>query len=386
MDASPPPTPARPVRQRFYELDVVRVLTFACVIAVHVVSHTARGNVVLIGSLILLHFTREVFFALTGFVLTASWLARPQTLRRFWPRRFLLVGIPYLVWSLIYSGINWIDSPTDFWTFAGDYWHALYTGTAFYHMYFLLVTMQIYLVFPLLVRLVIATRRFHWLLLVIALGLQIADSALDQYKTGSLHYLNLFSNVLNYQGFVIAGMIAADHASTLLPWVRRSRPLIGIGCAVMGVLTIGAYVLQLALGKTPTLAATAYQPAVLVWSFAVCFGLLAVGTWWADRHPGSRHPGLSYASDRSFGVFLAHPLILWLVLLLAGGLLDALPPGIAALVAYPVVAGGALLIADLARRSPLSLPLAGRRWVARGRSMANSVPSEPVRTTDAVPR
>jgi peptidoglycan/LPS O-acetylase OafA/YrhL len=88
--------------------------------------------------------------------------------------------------------------------------------------------------------------------------------------------------------------------------------------------------------------------------------LLALGAWWVDRRPHAPHRTLDYLSDRSFGVFLAHPPVLWALLGVAGGLLNAWPPFTGVLVAYPIVALGALAIADASRRSVLSLPLAGR--------------------------
>ncbi len=47
-------------RRHVHEADVVRVLTFACVIGVHTLSHSAPASSVSAnGILMLLHFTRE---------------------------------------------------------------------------------------------------------------------------------------------------------------------------------------------------------------------------------------------------------------------------------------------------------------------------------------
>ena len=60
------------------QVDLVRVLTFASVIAVHVITYTNDGaNVTAYGALTLLHFTRSVFFFLTGFVLVYTYRKRP---------------------------------------------------------------------------------------------------------------------------------------------------------------------------------------------------------------------------------------------------------------------------------------------------------------------
>jgi peptidoglycan/LPS O-acetylase OafA/YrhL len=352
-------------RRKLYELEVVRVLTFACVIAVHVVSHTAAGSVPLIASLILLHFTREVFFALTGFVLTFGYLRHPRPMRKFWPRRFLLVGVPYLVWTFIYCVVSQIGHPFDLGAFLAHLGLAALTGTAYYHLYFLLVTMQIYLLFPLLIRLVILTRRWHWLVLVIAFAVQLTTSGLDAYAPGSLHWLNIVSNVIDYQAFIIGGAIAADHVTAVMAFVRTHRRGIAIATVASAAITVAVYYVQLAVGFSASRAATAYQPVVILWSVVAGVALMALGAWWVDRRPDAHHRTLDYLSDRSFGVFLAHPLVLWALLGIVGGFVSGWPPVLVALAAYPIVALGALAIADGARRSILSLPLAGRPHTAR---------------------
>ncbi len=86
-------------RGHVYEADVVRVLTFACVIAVHTISHTEPAtSIPANGFEMLLHFTREAFFCLTGFVLLHQSLgrARPLPTLTFWRRRLLAVCVPYI--------------------------------------------------------------------------------------------------------------------------------------------------------------------------------------------------------------------------------------------------------------------------------------------------
>jgi len=68
-----------------WQIDIVRILTFACVIAVHATATVNAPTSVAAGaSLMLLHFTREVFFLITGFVLVHSQRGRPLVLRTFW--------------------------------------------------------------------------------------------------------------------------------------------------------------------------------------------------------------------------------------------------------------------------------------------------------------
>ena len=358
--------------RRLYEVDVVRILTFACVIGVHVTSHTAAADdIALHGLLGLLHFTRLVFFALTTFVLLLGQLRRPRPMRQFWPKRFLLVGIPYVVWSVIYYVAANLHSGSHKppLTYIGDLLRHIVSGDAWYHLYFLLVTMQVYLLVPLIVWFVRKTRGHHRLVLAIFFVLQLAITALYLYlPSGSLGWYGPAEKQFfwSYPFFIIAGAVAADHAPQFLAWVRGHRAAIAWIVGGGAALTLGVFAVQhWVLGMSPYRAGTPLQPVIMVWAVCVGLGFLAIGTWWADRRvPDSRFSRVvDRVSDRSFGIFLVHPMILWILLWVGDEWVpDHIVDPWLTLVAYLIVVALSYVIADLARRSPLSLPLAGRRW------------------------
>ncbi len=367
--ATPPRTRAR----HLYEVDLVRILTFACVIVVHTTSHTAGpDDIGLYAVLGLAHFTREVFFALSAFVLIYSFLARPVSMKTFWPRRFLLVGVPYVVWSVIYFTASNLhtprahDTPLDF---LGRLVVHILTGTAWYHLYFLLVTMQVYLLVPVIVWVVRRLRGHHVALLVATGAFQLALTAYFAYGTDLPPWLDsTYSKIwfFTYLFFIFLGAVAADHWSRLFEWVRTHRRTIGFITLGAGVLTLAVFWLQhVALGWSYYHVGTPLQPIEMVWSFAVALGFLAVGSYWAERRtPGSRPSRLAdWASDRSFGIFLTHPFVLWLILWLGDDwLAKTVPTPWLTPVAYVIVVLGAVGITELARRSPVSLALTGRPW------------------------
>ena len=91
-DTLGPPHPVAESRGRrhLYEVDIVRLLTFVCVVGVHAVSGSMDPDNVASGAFVsLLHFTRGTFFLLSAFVLTYALGSKPVEVRRFWPRRFL---------------------------------------------------------------------------------------------------------------------------------------------------------------------------------------------------------------------------------------------------------------------------------------------------------
>jgi acyltransferase-like protein len=106
-DRIPVTSGSRGSRGHVPSADVVRVLTFACVIAVHTLSTTHRLDDPRADGLVMaLHFTREAFFVLTAFVLMHRYSAAPPRTGGFWRRRFLLVGVPYVAWSAVYTGLQ----------------------------------------------------------------------------------------------------------------------------------------------------------------------------------------------------------------------------------------------------------------------------------------
>jgi peptidoglycan/LPS O-acetylase OafA/YrhL len=358
--------------RRLLDIEVVRILTFASVILVHTTTVTApRGDVGLNALVILLHFTREVFFMLTAFVLLRSELRRPTPLRRALPRRFLLVGVPYLVWSAVYVALpdawgghlleRW---PQDLAAFGLD----VLTGSAWYHLYFLLVTMQIYLLVPAIAWLVRRTRGHHALVLVVAFVLQAGFAAILQYSVfGDLGWYGTAAKrfVWSYPFVILAGAIVADHAEAFFGWVRSHLRLIALAFVGGGVLTVGVFLVNLdVLGQTAGNASKPLQPVVLLWSVCVVLAFVAVGGLIADAtDPASRLQRAIYRiSDRSFGVFLVHPLFIWLLLRVGGKWVPETIP--APWLTFAVFAAAVLasyVVADLARRTPLSLPLTGRR-------------------------
>src|SRR5580692_7547242 len=99
--------PLPPSDGHLWQIDILRLLTFAAVIAVHTIGNTGIALTTgANGTLMLLQFGREVFFTLTAFVLVYAAIRRPVSARPFWRKRFTLVLIPYLTWSVIYEAVR----------------------------------------------------------------------------------------------------------------------------------------------------------------------------------------------------------------------------------------------------------------------------------------
>ena len=374
-------------KQHLHYIDLVRVLTVALVIAVHVLGQEALPGTVTAGALLAVgHVSREVFFLLTAFVLAYTYRSKPVRPLSFWRRRFLYVGLPYLAWSLIYF---LADSPDlnplgpALQTFADTVLHA----TARYHLYFLLVSMQIYLVFPLIRALLKATRRHHLILLAVAGACQILFylAVQENWSVGPFTWLLRPPDawLTSYLGFVIAGGVGAWHAQALADWTRKRMSWVFTAAAATIVAGLAVYFGEVFLGgQNPLVASDVFQPVVVIESVGVAWAFLALGLRWQDR--GRRAGRLIHAgADASFGIYLAHPLLIQGLFMLTSAVgvtaLAQRDPTVAVLVEMvvfvPLLYLASGLLAAGFRRTPFSLLLAGR---ARLRP-------RPVPVTDRIP-
>ncbi|MGH3745024.1 MAG: acyltransferase [Mycobacteriales bacterium] len=359
-----------PVRGHLPQIDVVRVLAFGAVIGVHALSTTVLpSNATGGGVLMLLHFTREAFFLITGVVLVHTYGSRAHfDVPAFWRRRFLLVGMPYLLWSLVYYLVNVPFAPSHglWWrTFGFD----LLTGRSSYQLYFLLVSLQAYLLLPLIFRLLRRTAGHHLLLLVVSATVQLVTFRLIQGTrdaTGwALTILNHSDAMFpTYQFFLLAGAVAAWHLPRMqallqahlrrVPWIVLG----GLGIAELAyALQIGPYGAEGARGQL--------QMAMVPWGLASFVGLYALGVVWASRRRTGRWAtALDVGQRISFGVYLVHPLVLDLLFAhgFAAGPGQIMPSWLATIVAVVIALVGAVVVVLLVQRTPLSSVLTGRQY------------------------
>src|SRR5438552_14169167 len=92
-----------------------------------------------------MHFTREVLIFVTAFALVYVYYRKPFATRRFWARRSIGVLLPYCIWSVVYVWVNIPgQSPA---TFIKTAIVDILTGNASYKLYYILCTLQLFLLF-----------------------------------------------------------------------------------------------------------------------------------------------------------------------------------------------------------------------------------------------
>jgi len=366
---------------------MIRLIIMVFVVSVHTLAF-AGGNVTMsIGAVTtVFHTSRELFLLLTALVLTYNYGRRPLKAGRFLRRRFWLVLPAYISWSAIYYAADGHSRGA----FPAAFLHDLANAGARYHLYFLLVSMQIYLLFPLIRWVLKKTEGYHaWLF-----GAALAYQA---WLTVGLHYRvgrqgnGLIAQFLNGAGqgywidtyvlYVVAGALAGWHFEQLCAFTRRhlhSGWRVALAAAAGVAAGIGVYLIEIEVfGATPNNASAVFQPVVIFEALAFGWALLGAGLLWSDRGAPLRK-FCAAGSASSFGIYLAHPLVLQALLLIAGshyfgrhggliGWLHRLSHSsfevlILLFIAVPLIYACAWMIASAVRRTPVSLLLTGREW------------------------
>jgi len=305
-----------------YQLDFIRALTVFGVITVHVTFFTHSEQSTLAGAgVMVLHYTREVFLFLTGFVLFYRYPQRVISWGSFWRKRFTLIAIPYVLWSVIYAYVGL--EPT--WNHALPFLRSLgvdlLTGQAWYHLYYLLITMQIYLLFPGLKWLIARTRRRHGLLLAVSIGLELLLMAGYQHglpQGGAIAVLGRYRALtfLTYQLYILSGAMAATYLPHLHRWITRHRTYIVAGWLATLVAALSTYVLNREGYHLSVLAASSvFQPVMVPYCLATTLFFYTLGWRWSEGgRSGLFGRIIMSLSHHSFGLYLLHPLVLYVLL------------------------------------------------------------------------
>jgi peptidoglycan/LPS O-acetylase OafA/YrhL len=395
--AAPTLSPGRLTRQRLDHVDAMRPVKQIGVVATHsLVAFAPAGSGLAAGAtLMLLHVTREAFLFISACMLTYSYYdLKRSELRRFWRRRFVTVGIPYLCWTLIYFAVGIPGSNR---SATGELAHlGFLVLTGYYQLYFLVVLLQFYLLFPLFVWLLRRTTGRHALVFAVSCALEVAYLALMRWHVlpPGLRNFDASREIMSYQFYLVAGALAAVHYREFDAWVRRHRR----GIIAAAVVTAAASELWYFVQGTHTvhlgsgLASDPFQPITVPYNVAAILVIYLIGVALVSPARSRRTVVLAHVgSDDSYGVYLSQMLFIDALVALGWGHLSRVIP-------WPVlllitVAGVFLLscvLTEVLARTPIAEWLTGRKqepwhtlvpgWVRR-----RTTASAPKEAPDAPP-
>src|SRR6266576_2479847 len=367
-------------RPYIYELDLLRPVTALTVVAVHVLSgttmlnHTQAGMQVQSGIFLSVHLTREVFMFITALALAYVYFGRPFSGKRFWAKRSIGILVPYCIWSIAYTWVNTSQhSPA---AFAKLVLFNILTGNASYQLYYILLTLQLYLVLPLFLLLLKHVQQHPWRALLISFSLLVLLMYLDYryLQQGTLASRGVWQVVaayqdrflLTYQFYFILGGLAALYLKQARAFVLSHGKWIVIGFVLALTALWVHFLLQVDVyHESLGYATSVLQPMMTFYSPVVIVLLGFLACRWASRTDQQGHPkGYRFwrtLSDASFGIYLVHVFILtallqWVVPLMP----EAWPVALRVFLTWFLTAGGAAGISILLMKTPILSHLVGR--------------------------
>src|SRR5882757_9693899 len=179
--AAKPVQKARSGGRRVPQIDALRVLSCFSVVTVHAVGGPFPADSIGLGETsFLLHYSREVCLFVSALVLVRTYYPRLGPNGRlpdeggFRLRQLRVIGVPYLCWTTVYLAVS--ISPTrnsqpisqTLDDLPLQWLYLVATGNGSYHMYFLLVTLQYAVLFPVVLRVLRRTQGRHGRVLAVS--------------------------------------------------------------------------------------------------------------------------------------------------------------------------------------------------------------------------
>jgi peptidoglycan/LPS O-acetylase OafA/YrhL len=324
------------------------------------------ASVLASSSILLLHVTREAFLFISACMLTYAYpLLKRQDLGRYYSRRLLSIGLPYLCWTVIYFALSF--KTTHFTWASGTRAFAYDLGVGYYQLYFLVLLLQFYLLFPFLLPLLQRLRPYHRIVLLGSLLVQVAYVSLMHWKVLPSWLQNDWANreLMSYQFYLLGGMVAACHFEAFHKWVVQHTKLIlytTLGSAVMAT----GWVIAAGVGQVSGLGyeSDPFQPIAIPFNVGAILSVYLLGVWLVQRPEADLLRRItSSGAENSYGIYLAQ-LVFLNGLLWVGFGGSGLPWPLKVLFAAIISYGGSWLLSALLARTPLAKALTGRRQLS----------------------
>lgn len=297
------------MKNRILELDYVRALSMLAIIALHVsgpfiFSESSFKLFGMNGAFIinqLMRFAVPAFITLSGLSLGYSKHGEPPIV--FYKGRLSKAVIPYIIWYSVYFAYNCLHNGGGF--SAGAFFKGLLTGSAAPHLYFMVVIIQLYIIFPALSLLL---EKYKAATLFVSFVLTLYFQLGIYLKYFSLHIIprflepNAWLLFPTWIFYFAAGIIISGSIESLIALAKkRLAPILAI-TLIFGFLIayegkfFGTYELSI-------------RPQLIIYTALVL--LLVAGIAALCIKSKALNKGALFLSRRSMTVYFVHILILY---------------------------------------------------------------------------
>lgn len=302
-------------RKSIPELNIVRAIAMIAVVLIHATAPSfgffTESDTNYAFYLFLNRFARfcvPLFIFMSSFVLFYNYFYKESNFRSwmlFYKKRILYIFVPYLVWSLfylLYTYLNTGISPA-----INSVRINLLFGLSKYHLYYIVVLIQFYIMFPLLISISKKVKVFRWAMLFLGVIIQFLFINLNNdYQI----FTHTGSIIFNYFGYILFGAWVGVYYEKIIETLRTRNMylyLSGMIMTIFGTLHWLTYYFP-KIGKITIISYYFDQIFFIFCSLAIVFFMLLSykARLWNVKVTNS----LLALGHYSFGIYLIHPFIL----------------------------------------------------------------------------
>ena len=301
--------------QRIKEITYLRAFAALSIVLIHTTSLYVNSGIVGAVANQFPRYGSPIFVMISGFILYHIELSRPSpAYAHFFKHRFLKVAIPYLIWTIIYSTYSMrgqiLDlSSIDFVFVLKTYLLNIAMGTGYVHLYFVLIMIQLYALFPLLKKCMeryTSTTLIFALLISSTFQIVIYIHRLNIITLPSIGiaYATLFPGWLVF--FCLGIYLKIRLKQTVSFWQKRI-----LLCALIWISLMALTMLEVQISPVNI----TLRPTVSFYGVATFFLFYSIFGKLKNKIPQKADQIIEWIANNSFFVYLVHPLILNLLVL-----------------------------------------------------------------------
>ncbi|WP_434564802.1 acyltransferase [Thermoanaerobacterium thermosaccharolyticum] len=295
-------------KSRIDEIDVLKGMSIIAVLIIHTtsiaVSDLDKSSLSYIVFAVLNRFSQ---FAVPAFIFASSMLlmynySDGDNWKLFYKKRFKNVLLPYIVWTMIYGIYLYViyNEPLKSILTVEN----LFLGGMFYHLYFIVIIVQLYLLFPILLYIYkLISKNTYTVVLSIVL-FQMIDVIVYRYFI-SKFFQNSSLLFITYISFIIAGIYVGENIREWGKYYHKKWLNSFFAVIVFGYLFID---ISLKVFANKPINIHQYNIYYYTYTLVTSLFFFALSTKILNYHALS---GLLTSTGKlSFGIYLSHPLFL----------------------------------------------------------------------------
>mgnify|MGYP001243332727 FL=1 len=295
-------------KSRLDEVDVLKGISIIAVLMIHTTaSAVSTLDKSSISYLIFAFINRFSQFAVPAFIFASAMLLMYNyghgfDWRLFYKRRLKNVLLPYVIWTMIYGVYLYIVHHVPLRSILTV--KNILLGGMFYHLYFIVIIVQLYVLFPVLLYIYKLINKNIYTILISIIIFQIADILLFKYII-SRYYQNSGNLFITYISLIIAGMYVGDNIQRWKKYYSKKWLNLSFAVIVFGYLFVD---ISLKAFANKQINFNLYNIYYYTFILIASLFFFALSTKILNHHMLSSL--LIGTGKLSFGIYLSHPLFL----------------------------------------------------------------------------